>query len=270
MLLTKYVELRKFRRLVPDCITAVALSAYFLLIAEKAKPFLRQFKLSDPRIQHPFAVIERVTGPMCILISVLLPLAVMTVVVFCKYRHKNREWHMLNVSLLGLTLCISIDCVLTDVFKAWIGKHRPDFLARCGPLPDTLPDVYTDISVCTAPLGASLLEDGMRSCPSGHSLISFAAFGYLFMWLFGQWGLGALSLAKPIYMYLIVTAPLMCSSYIALSRVQDYRHSFTDVALGSALGCVVAFLVYRLYFRSFWEESSEELVEPEQMAILPI
>lgn len=268
MLLAQYIELQKFRRYVPDWITAFALTAYFILIAENATPFLRQFKLSDPKIQHPFAINERVSGPMCLVLASVLPLAAMALVLY--YRSKDHPWHLLNVSILGLLLSISIDGVLTDILKAWIGQPRPDFLARCGPALHTPTDIFVDISVCTAPLGARLLEDGMRSCPSGHSSISFAAFGYLSLWLFGQWRLGALIPNKPLYMYLTALSPLALATYIALSRVQDYRHSFLDIMLGSGLGAVVAVIINRNYFQNFWSSTGNELLESENEPILPI
>lgn len=270
MLLAQYFRLQKFQRYLPDWVTAFALTAYFILVAEHAKPFLRQFKLSDPRIQHPFAVTERVSGIMCVVLAAVLPLATMAFVLLYKHRSKDHAWHMLNVSVLGLMLCISIDGVLTDVLKAWVGQPRPDFLARCGPALSTPTDIFVDISVCTAPLGARLLEDGMRSSPSGHSSISFAAFGYLSFWLFGQWRLGDLISTTPLYMYLAAMIPLVFATYVALSRVQDYRHSFLDILLGSGLGTAVAFTINRNYFQTFWSSLGNELIEVEQESILPI
>lgn len=270
MLLLLYFELKRFQRLLPDWLTACGLTAYFILIAEHSRPFLRQFKLNDPRIQHPFAEIERVSGLMCLLLAAVVPLVVIAFV--CSYKHSSRDqaWHVLNVSVLGLFLCIAIDGVVTDVLKAWIGIPRPDFLARCGPALKTPLDQFVDVSVCTAPLGQRLLQDGMRSMPSGHSLISFAAFGYLCMWLFGQGKLALLPTTKPLYLYLGAFSPLMVAAYIALSRVQDYRHSFMDITVGSLLGCVVALLVHGKYFHSFWAERSGELLDSDAEPILPI
>lgn len=265
------MQLQQFKSLLPDWVTASILVVYFWFIAEKSTPFARQFKLDDPRIQHPFAVQERVSGVKCLLLAAVVPLIIMAAVTLAKYPlSKNRAWHILNVSVLGLTLCISIDGVLTDILKAWIGQPRPDFLARCVPKAMTRLDQYVDISVCTAPLGTDLLLDGMRSAPSGHASISFSAFGYLCIWLFGQWRLGAHPTVKPLYMYIMAFLPLVAAAYIALSRVQDYRHSFLDITLGSTLGCVVAYLIHGKYFQTFYGDRGDELVEVEPEPTLPL
>lgn len=271
MLLSSYIQLHQFKKLIPDWVSAVALAIYFIFIAEHSLPFSRQFKLNDPHIQHPFAVQERVSGHMCLILAAVVPLLVMSVVTAFKHPiAKNQGWHMLNVSVLGLALCISVDGVITDILKAWIGQPRPDFLARCVPQPNTPLDIFVDASVCTAPLGNRILIDGMRSTPSGHSSISFSSFGYLFMWLYGQWRLGDKPTTRPLLMYIAAGMPLMFAAYIALSRVQDYRHSFLDISLGCGLGCLIAHLIYSKYFYCFYGDRSDELLDTENEAVLPI
>lgn len=52
--------------------------------------------------------------------------------------------------------------------------------------------------------------------------------------------------------FLLVLAPLLGATMIATSRLQDYRHDFYDVACGSVLGLLVAYLSYRRYYPSLW------------------
>lgn len=272
MLLSLYTDQQRFRKLLPDWAVAAVLTACFCLIAERARPFLRQFQLNDLTIQHLFVAQETVSGLMLLVLSATIPLLVIAIVVVRKYLlNRWHAHHMLNVSLLGLALCISVTGVLTNVLKAWVGKLRPDFLARCGPGPQISLDKFVDISVCTAPLGKDLLQDGMRSTPSGHSSVAFTAFGYLCIWLYGQWRLCALSsVEKPLYMYIVAAVPLMLAIYIALSRVQDYKHTFLDVTLGSVLGCTVAFMVHSKYFQPFYGDMSNELLDVELEPVLPL
>lgn len=271
MLLSSYIQLPQFKKLLPEWVSAVVLTFYFIFIAKHSRPFLRQFKLDDPRIQHPFAVQEQVSGFMCLVLVAVIPLLAMSFVTASKHLvSKNQGWHMLNVSILGLALCISVDGVITDILKAWIGQPRPDFLARCGPAPNTPVGIFVDAAVCTAPLGKSILTDGMRSTPSGHSSISFASFGYLSMWLYGQWKLGDKPTSNPLFMYIAAATPLMFAAYIALSRVQDYRHSFLDISLGCGLGCMIAHLIYSKYFNCFYGDRSDELLETEKEQVLPL
>lgn len=271
MALSTYLRLQSFRRYLPDWLCTFAILIYFFFVAEHAKPFNRQFKLSDPTIQHPFAVVERVSGPMCLLLAAAVPLVVMTVVTFVKHKNqKDHAWHVLQVSLLGVYLTVLLDGVITDILKGWVGRPRPDFLARCGPKPSTPLDTFVDISVCTGPLGPRALVDGMRSTPSGHSSISFSAFLFLSMWLFGQLQLLLNVTGRPVYLYLFAGSPLVLASYVALSRTQDYRHHFVDIFLGGILGCFVAVVVYRKFFHSVIGPKSHEILGDEEQPVLPV
>ncbi|KAF5209327.1 hypothetical protein E0198_004604 [Clavispora lusitaniae] len=121
--------------------------------------------------------------------------------------------------------------------------YLPDFLARCGAKAGTPVAEFVTVEVCTAPLGSMYLADGMKSTPSGHSSVAFAAMFYVFLWL-GAEG----RLPGPFWLTEFVrTAPLAVAAYIALSRTQDYRHHFKDIVLGSAIGVGGAWLMYKKY-----------------------
>ncbi|XBA49392.1 hypothetical protein SBP28_003938 [Candidozyma auris] len=271
MTLASYIRSKRFRNYSIDWIVTAITMAYFFLVAEHARPFNRQFKLNDHTIQHPFAQQERVTGHMCLILAAVVPTVVMTITSFSKHR-KNRDQalHLLQVSLLGTALAVSVDGVITDTLKNWVGRPRPDFLERCGAPANTPTDVFVDISVCTAPLGELRLIDGMRSTPSGHSSISFSAYLFLAMWLFGQLQLSVNVAAKPVYLYLVSASPLLLAAYVALSRVQDYRHHFSDIVSGMFIGCSVAIAIYRKYFHSVFDENPHEINGEEEGSGLPI
>lgn len=271
MTLSTYARLQRFRKYIPDWVSAAVVLAYFFLVAEHAKPFNRQFKLSDPTIQHPFAYKERVSGHECLFLAAVVPLITILVVTFIKHRNdKDTAWHVLQASLLGVAVTVSVDGVITDILKNWVGRPRPDFLERCGPQRGTASDVFVDITVCTAPLGERILTDGMRLTPLGHSLISFSAFLFLTMWLFGQYNLVRDAANKAVHWYILAASPLLLATYVALSRTQDYRHHFTDVISGSMLGCAVAVVVYHRYFMPVAGEQSDLLVDDDRREILPL
>ncbi|CAL1203151.1 unnamed protein product [Candida parapsilosis] len=138
----------------------------------------------------------------------------------------------------------------------WIARPRPDFLARCGAQIEGHINELVDLSVCSAPLGESLLLDGLRSTPSGHSSISFVAFLYLTLWLLGQFKLFN-STPQYMYKYILSFMPLLLATYIALSRVQDYRHHFIDIILGSILGCTIAVMVYFHYWNNLQSDTCD-------------
>lgn len=262
MTLATYLRLAQFRRYVPDWVVAALVLAYFVLIGEKAKPFNRQFKLSDPTLQHPFATHERVPNALCLALAAGVPFLVMTLCTFVKHRSRPQVWHVLQVLLLGAVLAIAVDGAITDVLKNWVGRPRPDFLQRCGAKAGTPLDVYVDVSVCTAPLGEGILTDGMRLTPLGHSSISFAAYLYLLMWLFGQYKM--LNVSTLLLQYMAASAPLFLATYVALSRTQDYRHHFVDIFSGGFLGCAIAVAVYSRYFRPVTHANLDEINGEEE------
>lgn len=197
---------------------------------------------------------------MCLFFASVVPSLVILVVSFVKHsKHKDSAYHLAQVSILGLAMAVLANGVLTDILKGWVGRPRPDFLARCGAPKGTPLNVFQDISICTAPLGERRLVDGMRSTPLGHSSISFSAFGFLSLWLFGQWKLATPH--KPVHHYIGAFLPLLFAAYVALSRVQDYRHHFSDIVLGGLIGILVALAVYRRFFFSVWSEKLDVLDE---------
>lgn len=290
-----YLKSKPFKTYLPDWILSIITLIYFFLIAEKAKPFKRQFKLNDYTIQHPFTINERVTGIQCILLASLIPFITIFIIIFIKYRielndsnnngvngklSKYKLIHLFQISILGLISSISINGVFTDILKNWIAKPRPDFLQRCGPLPDIDPDVFVDASICTAPFGDGLLLDGMRSTPSGHSSIIWSGCLYLTLWLFGQFKLFSKIdttttttttnnsnnnkrqlIYHPIYKYILCCLPILLCFYVALSRVQDYRHHFTDIILGSFIGISFSCLFYLKYFNSIFHEFCNKSID---------
>ncbi|KAK6197556.1 vacuolar diacylglycerol pyrophosphate phosphatase [Scheffersomyces amazonensis] len=272
-----YVKGREFQKFLPDWIVALVLIVYFFIVAEHAKPFERQFSLNDLTISHPFAIHERVSGTLCLLIAFFIPIIVITSYTLYKQtkltnnnsnnnsnnnNSQEKALHNLQIALLGLVISLSVNGVVTDILKNWIARPRPDFLARCGAAIGTPSDVLVDISVCTAPLGKRILTDGMRSTPSGHSSISFSALLYLSLWLTGQFKLTSkTNSSQPLHKFIIAGLPILLSSYIALSRTQDYRHHFVDIILGGCIGIFFAITSYLRYFPSIYSEDCDRTLD---------
>lgn len=230
---------------------------YFYFVAEPSKPFVRPFRLSDPSIQYPFATTERVTDNQLYFLSCIIPSIVIVGWALVQYRRRKstkfQSTQFLNTSLLGLWLSVSFTGVVTDILKAWIARHRPDFLARCGPIKGTPTDQLVGIEYCSMPLGSMYLLDGMKSTPSGHSSLAFAGLFYLNLWAYNQ-------VRKSHLGYQLCSGlPTLLAVYIALSRTQDYRHHFTDVILGSAIGLVVSSTSFFRRQREKTEPSQSDL-----------
>lgn len=209
------------------------------------EPFQRQFTINDLTLSHPFAEHERVSERMLFVYSYIVPLIVimLVVAVFGDSRHRI---YLMYISILGLSLSVSLTALFTDFIKNWIGRLRPDFLARCQPKKGLPIDTFFVASeVCTTK-NREILLDGFRTTPSGHSSESFAGLGYLYLWFCGQ--MLTENQRTGLWRKIVSFVPLIGASLIALSRTQDYRHHFIDVLLGSLLGYVIGHFVYRRFF----------------------
>jgi diacylglycerol diphosphate phosphatase / phosphatidate phosphatase len=85
--------------------------------------------------------------------------------------------------------------------------------------------------------------------------MSFAGLTYLALYFSGRLGLfdPHSPHGKHIYSYLLAAAPLLVASFVAASRVSDYRHRGTDVLGGASLGVFFGIMGYRYYFP--WPQS---------------
>ena len=93
---------------------------------------------------------------------------------------------------MGLAVSLAIAFIITNGTKNAIGRPRPDLLARCNPdLTKTLNSTVGGIgdqvdegirlvswTICRNP--GSVLDDGFRSFPSGHSSCKSATNQFMF------------------------------------------------------------------------------------------
>lgn len=274
-LMAKYIGSKKFIKYVADWSVVFGLLLWTVLIGETAKPFLRKFHLNDPRIQYPFTEHERVSIKLCGLLVFIVPLTCF-VLNFIYNRIKimknssgirkteallMEQLHLLHISILATAFSSCLEFFLVDVIKLWVGRPRPDFLARCVPnlskvsknkLSGMLVSDLYDASICTAPMGQAALYEGLKSFPSGHSGIAFAGFGFLSIWLCGQ--LNAFGRKTSVVRLVVGLLPLTLALYIAISRSMDYRHHTEDIVIGSLMGTVALVISYGKYFSDVFDE----------------
>jgi diacylglycerol diphosphate phosphatase/phosphatidate phosphatase len=89
------------------------------------------------------------------------------------------------MSLLGIVMAFVFNGFLINLVKIWLGRPRPDFLARCIPREGTPLYELVTSEVCTNE-NISMINEGFKSTPSGHASTSFAGLGFLSLWLAGQ------------------------------------------------------------------------------------
>ena len=157
---------------------------------DAVEPFHQHFSLDNYTLQYPYAVHERVPIAGAIAVAVLIPIliiALYTLVIDGIFSHatksepghgegrnrytlKERLWEF-NCGILGLLLSEGAAFVITGALKNATGKPRPDLIARCLPKTGSVDNPVfglSNSSICTQ-TNNSILKDGFRSFPSGHS-----------------------------------------------------------------------------------------------------
>jgi diacylglycerol diphosphate phosphatase/phosphatidate phosphatase len=144
----------------------------------------------------------------------------------------------------GILFSVLITAVLTDAIKDGVGRPRPDFFWRC--FPDGI-DKYDNVTLGVICHGEkSVIKEGHKSFPSGHSSWSFAGLGFCSWYLAGK--LKAFDRRGHVGKLCIVIAPLLLAAMVAVSRVDDYWHHWQDVFTGGFLGLTVATFCYLQFF----------------------
>ncbi|XP_010279375.1 PREDICTED: lipid phosphate phosphatase 2-like isoform X1 [Nelumbo nucifera] len=170
--------------------------------------------------------------------AVLLPIAIFTTFYF-----HRRDVYDLHNSILGLLFSVLITGVITDAIKNAVGRPRPDFFWRC--FPDGK-DVYNELGNVICHGKASVIKEGHKSFPSGHTSWSFAGLGFLSLYLSGK--IKAFDRRGHVAKLCILFLPLLAASLVGISRVDDYWHHWQDVFAGGILGLSVATFCYLQFF----------------------
>lgn len=240
-------------------------------IYSKFNPLKKLYPLDDYRIQYPHIQKDIISSSTCFIISLSFPISVILIYIgvkmIIKYyssksnesrgQEKNKTYlNLLHVTLIGLFLSLSINQFFTDILKNWIGNPRPDFIDRCRPDRNDDGQVFGGFNSCNAPYGESVLIDGYKSTPSGHSSTSFSSLFYLTLWLFGQFKLFSGENSFSICSFFFSIIPVFVATYISLTRVHDYKHFYSDVVLGSVIGILCSSFSYFHYFKSLFSEDS--------------
>lgn len=171
------------------------------------------------------------------------------------------------VVLTSFFLAVAMTILTTNVIKNFVGRKRPNFLAKCdyngqfaaaassgnfsAYLASTSAAAFGSLSKCAG--SADNIIDGQRSFPSGHSSMSFAGLGFL--------ALAARFAFQVDRNYFSPTAilaslPLALATYIACTRLIDGYHNFDDVLAGAVIGSFFASISWAHYIRSreVWKE----------------
>lgn len=177
------------------------------LILNNITPNKRPFSLEDRNISFPFT--EHETVPFWVAGVVNTAMPVVAIAVIClifvpgatvpkgvprSLIWKRKLWE-LHQGWLGLALSCAAAWLITNGMKNMFGKPRPDLLARCQPdlaniskyvvggfINPSADGQLVSADICKNP-DEDILDDGFRSCPSGHSSSSAAGLIYLSLFI---------------------------------------------------------------------------------------
>ncbi|KRX74096.1 Lipid phosphate phosphohydrolase 1 [Trichinella sp. T6] len=230
-------------------------------------PYRRGFYCDDESIRYPF---KESTVSMTVLNLIIFPVPILTICLVEMYRVMKFEPATLSRPaekvevLFGARLssyyedfCMLVFFVfyigffllgaaatqtITDIGKYSIGRLRPHFLAICQPdidLKSCDGHTYIENFSCTN-YDDWLSKDARLSFPSGHS--SLAAYGMLYIVMYlqirVQWDIYN-RLIKPFIQFIFICLAIA----IGLSRISNYKHHWSDVLCGLALGFFTASLL---------------------------
>ncbi|XP_065167826.1 putative phosphatidate phosphatase isoform X2 [Atheta coriaria] len=143
--------------------------------------------------------------------------------------------------------CFGAACsqCITDSLKYTVGRLRPHFYTLCLPIfqgttcesnISSLHRYITDYQCSNPDISQRQLKEMRLSFPSGHS--SFAMYTMLYFALFvgARFKCRTWSIIKHSIQYIAVLGAL----WVGMTRVSDYKHHWSDVLAGLAIGVVSA------------------------------
>ncbi|KAL5286603.1 PPAP2A.2 family protein [Megaselia abdita] len=234
-------------KVIMDCFLVISTALAIILIEVYVNPYQRGFFCDDVNLRYP---LKDSTYPGWSLAVVLaVPLVVMAFtegIIFKSSLKKSlvQIYKHFGIYIFGFLLHF----LLVDYIKYSAGRLRPHFFDICQP-------VMADGTNCASPANQGLyimnytcsnpditersLKEFRLSFPSGHSSISFYAMTYLALYIHGRWN------TCKILKFIVEFLCILFAVSVAVSRVSDYWHFWSDVCAGSLIGIISAALVVR-------------------------
>ena len=197
------------------------------------------------------------------------------------------EWHAgwlgLGLSLAGAFFITSgLKDVVGKPRPDFLARCDPDlsnvaaYMVGGLGLKEASAPILVNISICQN-TDLSIVKDGFAAFPSGHSSFSWAGLLYLSLWLSvkfavtfpvpfrvipsrkqggtnadmvlnaSQTPFRSSAAAPPLYLLLLVLAPVAVALFICATRYADYMHAGWDILGGSLIGILFAWAGFRWY-----------------------
>ncbi|KAJ7334259.1 lipid phosphate phosphatase 1 [Mycena albidolilacea] len=222
----------------------IVVASFWILseLAGNLPVFERDFYVADPVINHPHKK-SQIGGTLNHFIALLVPAAMVLAVGLLRL-----SFVTIHHGILALLAGRGMTRLFTNVLKNRVGRLRPDFLARCK---------WDEVVLkCTGKKSDVL--DGRRSFPSGHSSAAFAGMTFLSFWLAGQTAAWCFHAPLPVaslrssrlVRFCLTLFPLWWAIFVAVTRLEDYRHHKEDVITGAIIGALCSAICYLAFWPS--------------------
>lgn len=255
--------LRKFQEKIKDNIILwvliFGLNTISIATESLVPPATRPFSLTDVSISYPFTEAETYTTLWLGIVVIVFPTTLFLGLIILD--NKPTKFQRFYKAISGLLFGVGVSMFITTFLKVRMAKLRPDFLARCVPIlkkGESSTGLFTQ-EICSAPFGRTILLDGYRSNPSGHSSLAFSTMLFLSMWLLDVYGQKSNSGLMKITCFL----PLFVAFDIFTSRIYDFRHDYYDVYFGTVIGIFASVISFYYVYK---DKSDDE----EPNSILPL
>ncbi|KAH3674320.1 hypothetical protein WICMUC_003392 [Wickerhamomyces mucosus] len=240
------------------------ISLFFLLVISLlstiTKPSTQYVNINDPRLQYPHIDphLDKITDSTGFILAFALPLLAILLGELVKVNFKvkkllsKQKLEHFHGLILGFFSTSIITLAIVSVLKNWLSQPRPDFISRCQvdyKVIQNFKNIYKISDICQGDV--LKIEEGLRSTPSGHSASSFAGLNYLSVYLFSKFQ------NISVFSLILGYSPLVLATYIATTRLSDFKHSLFDISFGCTIGVVISLYIWKL-FNSFDNEEEDE------------
>jgi len=231
------------RRVLAEIIIRILLVLLFLY-TEKLQPFIRIIQTEEWYLYN-YPHVEHTAVPTRSLYTIVILTPIITILLFSGIL-KSRRYNDFTHAMLSSSLAFALNGIITNMIKVSYGRPRPDFFKRCFPSGTPMGQPSVNNLVCTG--DPSLITEGRKSFPSGHSSYAFVTAGFCSLYICGKLHLFNGKGRGYSIRLLFALLPLCGAVLIAISRTCDYRHHWQDVIVGSSIGSAIAWICYFQYY----------------------
>eukprot|EP01054_Gregarina_sp_Poly1_P003189 Gregarina_sp_Poly_1__3188@NODE_1905_length_3115_cov_120_482283_g218_i2_p1_GENE_NODE_1905_length_3115_cov_120_482283_g218_i2NODE_1905_length_3115_cov_120_482283_g218_i2_p1_ORF_typecomplete_len363_score18_99PAP2/PF01569_21/8_3e03PAP2/PF01569_21/5_2e26DUF2298/PF10060_9/53DUF2298/PF10060_9/1_2DUF2298/PF10060_9/1_9DUF2407_C/PF13373_6/5_8DUF2407_C/PF13373_6/7_1DUF3566/PF12089_8/0_045DUF624/PF04854_14/1_4e03DUF624/PF04854_14/3_9e02DUF624/PF04854_14/3_9_NODE_1905_length_3115_cov_120_482283_g218_i2194030 len=240
---------------------------------------------------YPYSLKPKIPGSMLFAFSIGIPAITgffcVLLICICARRQMTFRFMFKEFIFFGFSssLALLLAGSVTNIIKIFIGRPRPDFLNRCFPskfdgrripMIDIMTVIQSSVPICES--NSEAVIDGRKSFPSGHSsyfasvcvcsalyihhVIRFVRI-YRAKMATKQGEAKARYMARRINVLEILISPgfdlcvclglaSLVPAWAAATRIVDRRHHASDVVAGLAIGSLLGYAAFYIYFsRSF-------------------